>query len=176
MVRLVDKEDASRPAPDGEPGEIVVAGPQIMQGYWNRPDADADSFVDGWLRTGDVGVIDDEGYIRIVDRLKDMIAVGGFKVYPSVIEALLYKNPAVKEALVIGVPDAYRGEQPRAYVALDADEQPVDEATLTTWLNGQLGKHERVDRVVIRDALPKTMIGKLDRKALRAQLAEEANV
>jgi long-chain acyl-CoA synthetase len=173
MVRLVDKEDATIPAPPGEPGEIVVAGPQIMQGYWNRPEADADSFVDGWLRTGDVGVIDAQGYIRIVDRLKDMIAVGGFKVYPSTIEALLYKNPAVKEALVIGVADAYRGEQPRAYVALDADQPAVDSAELTRWLNAQLGKHERVDVVIIRDTLPKTMIGKLDRKALRAQLAEE---
>lgn len=173
MVRLVDKEDATRDAAAGEPGEIVVAGPQIMQGYWNKPEAEADSFVNGWLRTGDVGVIDDDGYVRIVDRLKDMIAVGGFKVYPSVIEALLYKHPAVKEALVIGVPDAYRGEQPRAYVALDADAEPVNGVELTSWLNAQLGKHERVDAVMVRASLPKTMIGKLDRKALRAELAKE---
>ncbi len=172
MVRLVDKEDPTKPAPDGEPGEIVLAGPQIMQGYWNKPEAEAESFIDGWLRTGDVGVIDDKGYIRIVDRLKDMIAVGGFKVYPSTIEALLYKHPSVKETLVVGVPDAYRGESPRAYVALDADAVPVDGAALTDWLNAQLGKHERVDKVVVRGPLPKTMIGKLDRKALRAQIAE----
>lgn len=177
MVRLVDKEDATKDAPPGEPGEIVVAGPQIMQGYWNKPEAELDSFVtidgESWLRTGDVGVIDEQGYIRIVDRLKDMIAVGGFKVYPSVIEALLYKHVAVKEALVIGVPDAYRGEQPRAYVALDTEAEATNGVELKDWLNAQLGKHERVDAVMVRPSLPKTMIGKLDRKALRAELAQE---
>jgi long-chain acyl-CoA synthetase len=177
MVRLVDKEDPTRDAGPGEPGEIVVAGPQIMQGYWNQPEADGDSFVANdagvWLRTGDVGVIDEDGYIRIVDRLKDMIAVGGFKVYPSTIEAILYKHPAVKEALVIGVADAYRGEQPRAYVAIDADAPATNGIELTEWLNVQLGKHERVDAVMVRPSLPKTMIGKLDRKALRAELTKE---
>lgn len=119
-IRLLDKEDPTKDAPTGEPGELAAKGPQIMQGYWNRPDADADSFTaDGWLRTGDVAVIDAEGYVRIVDRLKDMIAVGGFKVYPSVIEAHLYEHPAVKEAIVLGVPDAYRGEVPKAFVTLE---------------------------------------------------------
>ena len=171
-VRLVDKEDAARPAPDGEPGELVVRGPQIMRGYWNRPDADADSFTsDGWLRTGDVAVIDEDGYIRIVDRLKDMIAVGGFKVYPSEIERVLYAHPAVKEALVLGVPDAYRGEAPVAFVTLEPDAPAAGGDALLAWLNPQLGKHERVEQVIVRDTLPKTMIGKLDRKALRAELA-----
>jgi long-chain acyl-CoA synthetase len=172
-VRLVHRDDPRQPAPPGEPGELVVKGPQIMQGYWNRPDADDDSFVDGWLRTGDVAVIDADGYVRIVDRLKDMIAVGGFKVYPSTIEKILYQHPSVKEALVIGAADAYRGEVPRAYVALDEDAEPIDGIDLTSWLNPQLGKHERVDRVVVRATLPKTMIGKLDRKALRAEIAIE---
>lgn len=169
-VRLVDKEDPSRPPPEGEPGEIVVAGPQIMKGYWNRPDADAGIFVTDaegtrWLRTGDVGTIDEDGYIRIVDRLKDMIAVGGFKVFPSQIEAVLYRNLAVKEALVIGLPDAYHGELPHAYVTLD-EGATVSGPELTLWLNGQLGKHERVAEVVVRESLPKTMIGKLSRKDL----------
>jgi long-chain acyl-CoA synthetase len=164
-VRLVDKEDPTRPPPDGEPGEIVVRGPQIMKGYWNRPDADAKVFVDGWLRTGDVGQIDSDGFIRVVDRLKDMIAVSGFKVFPSQIEAVLYKNPAVKEALVIGVPDTYRGEQPRAYVTLNDGATETPDA-LKTWLNGQLGHHERVDQVVVRLSLPKTLVGKLSRKEL----------
>jgi long-chain acyl-CoA synthetase len=171
-VKLVNKEDASRPAPDGEPGELVVRGPQIMQGYWNRPEADADSFTaDGWLRTGDVAVIDDEGYIRIVDRLKDMIAVGGFKVYPSEIERILYTLPAIKEALVLGIPDARLGETPAAFVTLDQDADRISGADIQAWLNPQLGKHERVSSVTIRQSLPKTMIGKLDRKALRAELA-----
>ncbi|THD34855.1 MAG: long-chain fatty acid--CoA ligase [Sphingomonas sp.] len=168
-VRLVDKEDPTRAPPDGESGEIVVRGPQIMKGYWNRPDADAEVFVDGWLRTGDVGEIDGEGFIRVVDRLKDMIAVSGFKVFPSQIEAVLYKHPAVKEALVIGVPDAYRGEQPRAYVTLN-DGMAATPEELKDWLNPQLGHHERIDRVDIRLTLPKTLVGKLSRKELVAEV------
>ncbi len=168
-IRLLDKEDPTKDAPDGEPGELAVKGPQIMQGYWNRPDADKDSFTDdGWLRTGDVAVVEEGGYIRIVDRLKDMIAVGGFKVYPSVIEAHLYEHPAVKEAIVLGVPDAYRGEAPKAFVTLEEGFDVSGEA-LAAWLNPQLGKHERVNAVDVRLNLPKTMIGKLDRKALRAE-------
>jgi long-chain acyl-CoA synthetase len=173
-VHLVDKEDATRPAPTGEPGEIVVAGPQIMRGYWNRADADAKVFVTDaagtrWLRTGDVGTIDDDGFVRVVDRLKDMIAVGGFKVFPSRIETILYRHPAVREALVIGLPDAYRGEHPRAYVTLNDGAAATGEE-LTAWLNPQLGKHERVDHVVVRYSLPKTMIGKLSRKDLVAEV------
>ena len=177
-VQLVDKEDPTRPPPAGEPGEIVAAGPQIMRGYWNRPDADAEVFVvdvDGhrWLRTGDVGTIDDAGFITIVDRLKDMIAVGGFKVFPSQIEAILYKHPAIKEALVIGLPDPYRGEHPRAYVTL-AEGATATGEELRDWLNPQIGKHERVDQVVVRLALPKTMIGKLSRKDLIAEISADS--
>ncbi len=169
-VRLVDKEDPTRPPPEGEPGEIVVSGPQIMRGYWNRPDADAKVFVDDhWLRTGDVGTIDADGYIRIVDRLKDMIAVGGFKVFPSQIEAVLYTHPAVKEALVLGLPDAYHGELPHAYVTLSEGAEVTDDE-LMLWLNARIGKHERVAGVVVRESLPKTMIGKLSRKDLRAEV------
>ena len=175
-VRLVDKEDPTRPPPPGEPGEIIVSGPQIMKGYWGRPDADAEVFVDGhWLRTGDVGTIDDDGYIRIVDRLKDMISVGGFKVFPSQIEEILHKHPAVKEALVIGLPDTYRGERPRAYVTLEEDAVASGEE-IAAWLNPQLGKHERIDEVVVRGALPKTMIGKLSRKDLIAEVMAESEV
>ena len=180
-VRLVDKEDPTRPPPPGEPGEIVVSGPQIMKGYWNRPDADAAVFVDDpfddaqgrhWLRTGDVGTIDEDGYIRIVDRLKDMIAVGGFKVFPSQIEAVLYQHPAVKEALVIGLPDAYHGELPHAYVTL-AEDAKASGPEICLWLNGKLGKHERVSEVVVRESLPKTMIGKLSRKDLITEVLRE---
>ncbi len=172
-LRLLDKEDPTKDAPPGEPGELAIRGPQVMQGYWNRVEAGDEVFADGWLRTGDVAVIDADGYIRIVDRIKDMIAVGGFKVFPSQLEAVLLQHPAIKEALVIGVPDAYRGESPRAFVTLHDDEGDVTDAILKEWLNARLGKHERVDSVVIREALPKTMIGKLDRKALREELVKE---
>ena len=173
LVRLLNKEDPAVDALPGEPGELAIQGPQVMRGYWRRPEAAAAAFAersDGrWLRTGDVAVLEEGGYLRIVDRIKDMIAVGGFKVFPSEVEAVLLRHPAVKEALVIGVPDAYRGEAPRAFVTL----QPGAAASadeLAGWLNAQLGKHERVDGVVLRESLPKTMIGKLDRKALRAEL------
>ncbi len=168
LVKLVDKEDPTREVPEGEPGELIFSGPQVMQGYWNRPEQDDQVYVDGFLRTGDVAEIDEDGYIRIVDRLKDMIAVGGFKVFPSQVEEVLYRHDAVKEALVIGVPDDYRGESPKAFVALEEAGQ-VTGSELKDWLNPQLGKHERVTDVVVRDSLPKTMIGKLDRKALRAE-------
>ncbi len=168
-VRLADKEDPHKDAPEGEPGELLAKGPQIMAGYWNKPDATEEVFVDGWLRTGDVATIDEDGFIFIVDRLKDMIAVGGFKVFPSQVEDILYQHPAVKEALVIGVPDTYSGERPKAFVTLN-DGQTATGEELADWLNPQLGKHERVLAVVVRDTLPKTMIGKLDRKALRAEI------
>lgn len=173
QVILLDKEDPQRLAPDGEPGELAVRGPQIMRGYWNRPEAAAAAFTEingeAWLRTGDVAVIDEDGYVTIVDRLKDMIAVGGFKVFPSQVEDVLLQNAAVKEVLVIGVPDDYHGEIPRAYATLQSEASEDGEA-LKAWLNARVGKHERVDAVVVRDALPKTMIGKLDRKALRAEV------
>ena len=172
-VILLDKEDPTRLAPEGEPGELAVHGPQIMRGYWNRPEAAADAFVerDGkrYLRTGDVAVLDEDGFLEIVDRIKDMIAVGGFKVFPSVVEDVLLEHEAVKEALVIGVPDDYKGEMPRAYITLH-DEVDIGADALKGWLNDRVGKHERVDKVVIRGELPKTIIGKLDRKALRAEV------
>lgn len=167
-VRLVDRTDPTKPAPEGEPGEVVFAGPQVMRGYWRRPDADAEVFVGKYLRTGDVGLIDDDGYIRIVDRLKDMITVGGFKVFPSQVEAVLYRHPAIREALVIGTPDAYLGERPKAFVTLKADME-ASGADLLEWLNPQLGKHERVKEVEVRAQLPKTLIGKLSRKELVAE-------
>lgn len=172
-LRLLDKDDPSIDAAPGEPGELAVRGPQVMLGYWNRPDAAAAVFVERegkrWLRTGDIAVIGADGYVRIVDRSKDMIAVGGFKVFPSQVEAVLLGHPAVREAMVLGVPDAYHGEVPRAFVVLRPGRaEGADE--IAEWLNARVGKHERVDTIVLRDALPKTMVGKLDRKALRAEV------
>ena len=176
-VKIVDREDPTKPPPPGEPGELLFAGPQVMKGYWNRPDADAEVFMGDFIRTGDVGEIDEDGYVRIVDRLKDMISVGGFKVFPSQVESVLYHHPAVKEALVIGVPDHYRGEQPKAFVTLN-DGFDIDDEALKAWLNPQLGKHERVKAVEVRLTLPKTLVGKLSRKELvaeeRAKAAELA--
>ena len=177
QVMLLDKEDPTRLAPDGAPGELVIRGPQIMQGYWNRPDTQASAFAEhegeSWLRTGDVATIDEDGFLAIVDRIKDMIAVGGFKVFPSQVESVLLEHPQVKEALVIGHPDPYRGEHPVAYVTLNEPGDGTAAVTgdeLKSWLNARVGKHERAEDVIVRGELPKTMIGKLDRKALRAEV------
>lgn len=171
---LLDKEDETKLAPEGEPGELAINGPQIMQGYWNLPEADAEVFIEHqgrkWLRTGDVARIDADGFIEIVDRIKDMIAVGGFKVFPSQVEDVLQTHPAIRDVLVIGVPDDYHGEVPRAYATLQPDQEAPTAEALRDWLNTRVGKHERVDQVVIRKELPVTMVGKLDRKALRAEV------
>jgi long-chain acyl-CoA synthetase len=173
QIVLLDKEDPTKLAPPGEPGELAIHGPQIMRGYWNRPETQAETFVTregkSYLRTGDVAVMDADGFLEIVDRIKDMISVGGFKVFPSVVEDVILEHEEVKEALVIGVPEDYRGEVPRAYVTL-REGAGADGESLKKWLNSRIGKHERVDEVVIRAELPKTMIGKLDRKALRAEV------
>lgn len=116
----------------------------------------------------DVGLIDEDGYVKIVDRLKDMISVGGFKVFPSQVEEVLYHHPAVKEALVIGIADNYRGECPKAFVTLN-EGADIDGEGLKQWLNPQLGKHEKVREVEVRLNLPKTLVGKLSRKELVAE-------
>jgi long-chain acyl-CoA synthetase len=171
LVRLVNRDDPSLPPVADEPGELVVEGPQVMAGYWGYPDRAGDfvtTTTGRALRTGDVATIDADGYIRIVDRLKDMIAVGGFKVFPSQVEDVLYRHPAVKEAIVIGIPDAYHGEMPKAFVTLNAGAEVTGD-TLKDWLNPLLGKHERVAAVEVRAELPKTLVGKLSRKELVAE-------
>jgi long-chain acyl-CoA synthetase len=171
LIRLLDKDDPTRLAPAGSSGELAFRGPQMMKGYWKRDNTGV--FADGYLRTGDVAEVDDDGYYRIVDRLKDMIIVGGFKVFPSQVEEVLYTHPAVREAIVLGVPDPYLGERPKAFVTLKPGQAPSGE-DLAAWLNGRMGKHERVVAVDVRDSLPKTMIGKLSRKELAAEEAARA--
>ena len=152
----------------GERGEICVRGPQVMAGYWQRPDDTANVFVDGALRTGDVGYRDEDGYLFLVDRIKDVILCGGFNVYPRVIEEALYLHPAVAEAVVIGIPDPYRGQAPKAFVRLreGAEADPDD---IKAFLATQVSRIEMPKSVEIRDELPKTMIGKLSKKELVAE-------
>ena len=170
---LLDRDDPSRPALPGEPGELAVAGPQVMLGYWNDPAADAAAFHDGWLRTGDYATIDAEGFATIVDRRADVMQVGGATVFPSRIENLLLGHAAVREAVVIGVPDAFRGESPKAYVTLRGDSFETGES-LRNWLNGRLPAHQRVLAVEVRDSLPRSFVGKFDRRVLRLEEAERA--
>ena len=154
----------------GEDGELQVKGPQVMAGYFDNAGADKDAFHDGWLRTGDVGHMDEDGYVFLVDRTKDLIICSGFNVYPRIIEDALMTHPAVEETTVIGVPDDYRGEAPIAFVKLMAG-QTVSEAELKKYLTERINKIEMPREIIFKDALPKTLIGKLSKKELREEYA-----
>lgn len=155
----------------GEDGELQVRGPQVMAGYYNDADASANAFMDGWLRTGDVGHIDEDGYVFLVDRIKDLIICSGFNVYPRTIEEALMTHPAVEEVNVIGVPDEYRGEAPVAFIKLKSGES-ADQAGLKAYLHDKLNKIEMPREIIFKDALPKTLIGKLSKKELREEYAQ----
>ncbi|RMF15446.1 MAG: long-chain fatty acid--CoA ligase [Alphaproteobacteria bacterium] len=163
---IVDRDPPHAPLPLGETGEIAVRGPQVMKGYWKCPDETARTIVDGrMLLTGDIGHMDEDGYTFLVDRAKDLILVGGFNVYPRTIEEAIYRHPAVAEAAVIGVPDDYLGEVPKAFVVVKPGaELTADE--LLAFLKTRIGKHEMPRRIVFRDELPRTMVGKISRRAL----------
>ncbi|MGI4730984.1 MAG: AMP-binding enzyme, partial [Janthinobacterium lividum] len=169
-----DLDDPTRLMPPGARGEICARGPQVMKGYWHRPDADAEVFIDGALRTGDIGYLDEDGYLFLVDRQKDLIICSGFNVYPRTIEEALYEHPAVAEAVVIGVPDEYRGQAPKGFVTL-APGQVVTPDELRAFLTDKLSKIEMPRAIEIRDTLPKTLIGKLSKKELVAEEAAKAN-
>jgi len=167
-ISIRSLEDPTREMPCGEPGEICIAGPQVMPGYWKKPEETEASFVERYFRSGDVGYMDEEGYIFIVDRLKDMINASGFKVYPRRVEDALYEHGAVAEVTVVGIPDQYRGEAPKAFVKLKEGEQATA-AELLQFLRGKLSKIELPAEIEFREELPKTMVGKLSKKELRAE-------
>ena len=167
-IKFVDVDDPEREVAPGERGEICVRGPNVMKGYWKKPDETREAMTsDGFFRTGDVGYMDEDGYVYIVDRTKDMLLVGGFNVYPRNIEEAIYQHPSVEEASVIGVPDAYRGETPKAFVKLKAGAPPLTLEDLKAFLKDRLGKHEMISALEIREELPKTAVGKISKKDLR---------
>jgi long-chain acyl-CoA synthetase len=169
-IIITDREDPTKILGPGETGELCVRGPQVMAGYWKRADASAEVLIDGRLRTGDVGYLDEQGYAFIVDRLKDMISVGGFKVFPRHVEEVVYQHPAVLEATVIGIPDDMLGQKVKAFVVLrDEDKGVIAAKDILAFLKPKLGKHEYPSALEIRDSLPKTMIGKLSKKELVAE-------
>lgn len=168
-IRFVDI-DTKQVAAIGENGELQVRGPQVMSGYYDNDAANAEAFHDGWLRTGDVGHMDEDGYVFLVDRTKDLIICSGFNVYPRIIEEALMTHEAVEETNVIGVPDEYRGEAPVAYIKLKAGKSAT-EAELKTFLAERLNKIEMPREIIFKDALPKTLIGKLSKKELREDYA-----
>jgi long-chain acyl-CoA synthetase len=166
-IRIVDLETGTKEMPLGEAGEIIAKGPQIMAGYWNNPEETAKALRDGWLYTGDIGTMDKDGYIYILDRKKDMLICSGFNVYPREIDEVLYTNPKVCEACVIGVPDEKRGETVKAYVVLKSGETLTGEE-LMDYCRERLAPYKVPKIVEFIDQLPRTPFGKPDRKALRA--------
>ena len=151
--------------PQGEPGEILIKGPQVMQGYWQRPDETARVVRDGWLSTGDIGMMDEEGYFFIVDRKKDMILVSGFNVYPNEVEAVLAEHPGVGDVAVVGIPDETTGEAVCAYVV--RKDASVTAETLREHCKRSLTNYKVPKFVHFRDELPKSPVGKVLRKDLR---------
>ena len=165
-------EDPAKVLGIGEVGEIRIKGPNVTKGYWNRPDESAASYVDGRFLTGDIGYMDEDGYFFIVDRKKDMIISGGFNVYPQMIEQAIYQHPAVQEVIVIGIPDAYRGEAAKAFVKLRNGAGQFTLEELRAFLSGKVGKHELPAALEFRDELPRTTVGKLSRHELRVQTSK----
>jgi long-chain acyl-CoA synthetase len=169
--KIIDLEDPDRSLGPGERGELCVSGPQVMLGYWNRPEETALAIRNDWFHTGDVAVMDPDGYFRIVDRLKEMILVSGFNVYPNEIEDAMYRHPKIAKVAVIGVPDDKTGEAVKAFVVLREGESATIEE-LVAWArdpaNG-LTAYRTPKRIELRDSLPETMVGKV----LRRVLAEE---
>ena len=168
-ARIVDLETGAD-VTSGQPGELLIRGPQVMRGYWNRPEETAGALRDGWLATGDVATMDHEGYFAIVDRRKDMINTAGFKVWPREVEEALYAHEAVQLAMVIGVPDDYRGEAVKAWVVVkDAYRGRVTEADLAAFCKSRLTTYKVPRTIELRDALPQTTTGKMLRRALRQE-------
>jgi long-chain acyl-CoA synthetase len=168
QARVADPGDPSRTLPAGKPGELALRGPQVMLGYWNRPEETEQVLRDGWLLTGDMAVMDDEGYFSIVDRKKDLIIAGGYNIYPREVEEVLYQHPKVSEVCVAGVPDSYRGESVKAFVVLREGEKVTVEE-LREFAKTKLASYKVPRLVEFRDELPKTIIG----KPLRRVLIEE---
>ncbi|GHI08887.1 acyl-CoA synthetase [Streptomyces cellostaticus] len=165
VVRIVD--ELGEEVPLGEQGEIVVRGPQVVPGYRRRPEATAETFPDGELRTGDIGFMDPQGWLYVVDRKKDMINASGFKVWPREVEDVLYTHPAVREAAVVGVPDGYRGETVRAYISLRPGAE-ADPDELAMYCKERLAAYKYPRQVEILPDLPKTASGKILRRELRS--------
>jgi long-chain acyl-CoA synthetase len=168
IMSLRSLGNPAQEVPQGEKGEICITGPQVMKGYWKKPGDTAATFTGEFFRTGDVAYMDSDGFTFIVDRIKDLILCSGFNVYPRRIEEAIYEHPAVEEVTVIGVPDAYRGEAPKAFVKLRAGQQATAEDILE-FLKPRISKIELPAQIEFRDELPKTLIGKLSKKELKAE-------
>ena len=168
-VEIVDLETGLVLVPQGGRGEICITGPTVMKGYWRKPEATAEAFRGGRFHTGDIGYLDQDGYLTIVDRKKDLIISGGFNVYPRTVEEAIYEHPSVAEVTVIGVPDPYRGQSAKAFIALRPDAGPFTLDELRLFLADRIAKYAMPAEIEFRASLPKTAVGKLSRKELVAE-------
>jgi long-chain acyl-CoA synthetase len=171
---IVDLDDPGKFLPVGEVGEIVIRGPQVMKGYWNREDETKMVLRNGWLLTGDIGRMDEDGYFYVVDRKKDMIDVGGLKVYPREVEEVLFEHPAVKEAAAIGMPDSFRGEVVRCFLVLKESAGRVTEKEIIDFCSARISKYKVPKKVEFVPELPKTLVGKVLRRRLRESSAPQS--
>lgn len=167
-VRLVDIENGVEDVKPGDPGEILIKGPSVMQGYWNNPEETKIQLTDGWLHTGDVGQADEDGYIYIVDRKKDMIIAGGFNIYPREVDEVLYQHPKIAEAVTVGVPHEYRGETVKAFVVLKPGKTATDKE-ISEFCRTKLAAYKVPKLVEFRESIPKSAVGKILRKILREE-------
>ena len=167
-AEVVDLETGTQVMPVGVPGEIRVRGPQFIEGYRNRPEENARQIRDGWLYTGDIGYYDEDGYMFLVDRKKEMIIVAGYNVYPREIDELLFKHPAILEAATVGVPDSFSGEAVKAFVVLKPGATLTAEGLLD-YLKQNLVKYKWPKYIAFVEALPRTGVGKIDKRTLKAQ-------
>ncbi|GAA4065599.1 long-chain-fatty-acid--CoA ligase [Microbacterium laevaniformans] len=170
--RVVDPDDPTVDMPSGERGELIVRGPQVFQGYYGKPEATEEVFVDGWFRTGDIVQIDDEGFVRIVDRIKELIITGGFNVAPTEVENALRQHPRVVDAAVVGLPSEHSGEEVVAAVVLDGSGAGVDTDSIRDYARSILTPYKVPRRIFIVDELPKSLIGKVLRRQVRESLLE----
>ncbi len=169
-AKVISLEDGTTELGSGRSGEIVVRGPMVMKGYWKNPEATALAMQDGWLYTGDIGKIDEEGYFTIEERKKDMLKASGYSVFPAEVEAIMYRHPAIAEVGVVGVPDPYRGEDILAFVVLkSAAKGTISEAQVVEWCRNEMAVYKSPRRVCFVDALPKTASGKILKRLLREQ-------
>ncbi|MGA8281490.1 MAG: long-chain fatty acid--CoA ligase [Desulfobacterales bacterium] len=170
--RIVELNDGRTDLPTGETGELMVRGPQVMKGYWNKPDATAETLVDGWLHTGDIAQMDAEGYFYIVDRKKDMIISGGYNVYPRDIEEVFFEHPNVQEATAIGIPHPKRGEAVKVFIVLKEGATATQEEMIA-FCHEKLAKYKWPTEVEFRTELPKSNVGKVLKKELRQKVRKE---
>jgi long-chain acyl-CoA synthetase len=166
-IKIVDIAEGTKEVPLGEAGELIIKGPQVTSGYYKMPEETAITIRDGWLYTGDIGKMDDEGYFYIVDRKKDMIIAGGYNIYPREIDEILFEHPKILEACAVGIPDPYRGETVKAYVVLKPGEKMTAEEVIQ-YCQEKLAKYKVPKTVEFMASLPKSMVGKILRKELRA--------